>query len=58
MLPALAQIGSDLGIQNTNDRQLIVSTIFLGLAIGQVFFGPLSDKTGRKPAVSLGMPYI
>ncbi len=54
MLPALAQIGSDLGIQNTNDRQLIISTIFLGLAIGQVFFGPLSDKTGRKPAVYAG----
>ncbi|MBC8505336.1 MAG: multidrug effflux MFS transporter [Anaerolineales bacterium] len=54
MLPALPQIGSDLGVKNANDRQLIVSVIFLGLAIGQVFFGPLSDKTGRKPAVYAG----
>ena len=54
MLPALPEIGSDLGVQNTNGRQLVVSVIFLGLAVGQVFFGPLSDKTGRKPAIYAG----
>ena len=54
MLPALPQIGSDLNVQNANDRQLIVSTIFLGVAVGQFFFGPLSDKTGRKPAMYIG----
>jgi DHA1 family bicyclomycin/chloramphenicol resistance-like MFS transporter len=54
MLPALPQIGNDLNVQNANDRQLVVSTIFLGVAVGQLFFGPLSDKTGRKPAIYLG----
>jgi len=54
MLPALPQIGSDLGIINPNDRQLIISIIFLGSAFGQLFFGPLSDKTGRKPAIYAG----
>jgi DHA1 family bicyclomycin/chloramphenicol resistance-like MFS transporter len=54
MLPALPQIGNDLSIQNTNDRQLIVSVLFLGLAVGQVFFGPLSDRTGRKPTIYAG----
>ena len=54
MLPALAQIGTDLGVQNPNDRQLVVSILFLGLAIGQLFFGPLSDNTGRKPAIFSG----
>jgi DHA1 family bicyclomycin/chloramphenicol resistance-like MFS transporter len=51
MLPALPQIGNDLGVANPNDRQLVISIIFLGAALGQLFFGPLSDKTGRKPAM-------
>ncbi len=51
MLPALPKIGSDLGVANPNERQLIVSLIFFGQAFGQLFFGPLSDKTGRKPAL-------
>ena len=54
MLPSLPQIGSDLNVQNVNDRQLVVSVLFLGMAIGQLFFGPLSDKTGRKPAIYAG----
>ena len=54
MLPALPQIGSDLNVQNPNTRQLVISIIFLGLALGQLFFGPLSDKTGRKPAIYAG----
>lgn len=55
MLPALPQIGADLQVQSANSRQLVVSAIFLGLAAGQLFFGPLSDKTGRKPAIYGGL---
>lgn len=54
MLPALPQISRDLDVQNPNSRQLVISTIFLGLAIGQLFFGPLSDTIGRKPAIYAG----
>jgi DHA1 family bicyclomycin/chloramphenicol resistance-like MFS transporter len=54
MLPSLPQIGSDLGVANPNDRQLVVSIIFLGSALGRLLFGPLSDKTGRKPAIYAG----
>lgn len=54
MLPALPQIGSDLNVHNANDRQLVVSLLFLGMAVGQMLFGPLSDKTGRKPAMHWG----
>ena len=54
MLPALGVISSELQVSNPNDRQLIVTLIFFGQAVGQLFFGPLSDKTGRKPAIALG----
>lgn len=55
MLPALSQIGRDLNVQNANDRQLVISMIFMGLAFGQLFFGPLSDSVGRKPAIYGGL---
>ena len=54
MLPALPQIGADLNVATANDRQLVVSIMFLGLAIGQMIFGPLSDSIGRKRAIYLG----
>ena len=41
MLPALGQISSDLVVNNPNDRQLVISVIFIGIAVGQLFFGPL-----------------
>jgi DHA1 family bicyclomycin/chloramphenicol resistance-like MFS transporter len=54
ILPALPQIGSDLNVQNANDRQLTISLFMLGMALGQMFAGPLSDKTGRKPPAYWG----
>lgn len=55
MLPALSKIGSDFGVASSNDTQLVVSSIFVGLAIAQMFFGPLSDSWGRKPVIYLGL---
>ena len=54
MLPALPEIGQELGVQRANDNQLIISLLFLGLAVGQMIYGPLSDSTGRKPAIYAG----
>jgi MFS transporter, DHA1 family, multidrug resistance protein len=55
MLPALPQIGSTFGIPTANDQQLVVTFYFLGLAIGQLFYGPLSDRHGRKPLLLVGL---
>ena len=55
LLPALPVIGAALGVTRANDNQLIISLLFLGFAFGQVFYGPLSDSTGRKPGVYVGL---
>lgn len=47
-LPALPQLQEYFGT-DTSMVQLSLSTSMLGLAIGQIFIGPLSDKYGRRP---------
>lgn len=50
-LPSMAEIF------NTTPSlvQLGLATSMLGLAVGQVFFGPLSDKYGRRPVLMSAM---
>ena len=54
MLPALGEIGQELGATHANDPQLIISIFLLGIVFGQAFFGPFSDSKGRKPAIYIG----
>jgi len=54
LLPALPEIGKSFGVTNSNDNQLLITMIFLGLGSGQLIFGPLSDSFGRKPIVFFG----
>ncbi len=54
MLPALGQIGIDLGARHENDAQLVVTALFFGLAVAQMIYGPLSDSIGRKRAIYIG----
>lgn len=55
VLPALAIIGNDLGQLSKNNNQLIISSFFLGLALGQLVYGALSDSWGRKRPIYVGM---
>ncbi len=55
MLPAFKQMSLDLNMANPNSIQLIIPILFLGLSIGQLIFGPLSDSLGRKPLIYLGL---
>ena len=54
MLPALPLIAADLGVTRINDSQYVISVFFAGMALGQMFFGPLSDSIGRRPAIISG----
>jgi DHA1 family bicyclomycin/chloramphenicol resistance-like MFS transporter len=55
MLPALQKIGTDLSVAYENQTQLIISLFFLGLGLGQIIYGPLSDRIGRRPSIFIGL---
>ncbi len=51
MLPALPAIGAELSPGDLNNAQLIITSFVLGLGLGTLFTGPLSDTFGRKPVM-------
>ncbi|HWO08797.1 MAG TPA: multidrug effflux MFS transporter [Polyangiaceae bacterium] len=55
MLPALGQIAAELAPDHPNDRQLVLTTFFAGLSVGQLVYGPVSDAIGRKRALYSGL---
>lgn len=55
MLPALTDIAADLSPEAVNRAQLVITAFALGLGLGTLFTGPLSDAVGRKPVVAGGL---
>lgn len=55
MLPGLQEIGASLGVADENDRQYIISAYLFGMGVAQLFFGPLSDRLGRKAPLLGGL---
>ena len=51
MLPAMPAIAADISPDAPNRAQLVVTSFVLGMGIGTLFTGPLSDALGRKPVV-------
>ena len=51
-IPSLPDIGVALSSHNT---QLVLTTFLFGLAVAQLFYGPLSDRFGRKPVLMVGL---
>jgi DHA1 family bicyclomycin/chloramphenicol resistance-like MFS transporter len=55
MLPALPYMGQDLGVDNENERQLVVSAYMIGFGAAQIVFGPITDRFGRRAPLFVGM---
>jgi DHA1 family bicyclomycin/chloramphenicol resistance-like MFS transporter len=51
MLPALADIGHDLAVSAANHRQWIITVYMMGFGLGQLLYGPLADRYGRRPVL-------
>jgi len=55
MLPALAEIASELGVVRENHRQAVILVYLLAFGASQVVYGPLSDRYGRRPVLLGGL---
>lgn len=53
-LPALPEITEQLSATGTQ-TQLSLTAALLGLGLGQMFFGPLSDRIGRRKPLALSL---
>jgi len=55
LLPALPEIGASLGVRDAGNLPLVVTVFMLGMAIGQLVWGPLADRFGRRRPLLLGL---
>lgn len=53
-LPAFGTIANDLGT-TISKVSLSMGSYFVGMALGQILYGPLLDRFGRKPPLYLGL---
>jgi len=52
-LPALPAIAAEFKVE-VGAVQATMSAFFIGMALGQLFYGPLSDRVGRRPPLLVG----
>lgn len=56
VLPAFGEIRASLGLAADSPRVALTITLyFLGLASAQMFYGPFTDRFGRKPVLYFGL---
>ena len=55
--PVMPSVGMDLGA-GADSVKLTLTTYMLGFAVGQLFYGPLSDRYGRRPVLLGGLIFF
>ncbi|MET3589972.1 DHA1 family bicyclomycin/chloramphenicol resistance-like MFS transporter [Bartonella silvatica] len=55
MLPAMPDILNSLHAINENDQHYIISSYLFSYGITQIFFGPISDRYGRRKIILIGL---
>jgi DHA1 family bicyclomycin/chloramphenicol resistance-like MFS transporter len=55
MLPALPDLASDFLLHDPNHAQAVVAVYLVGMGVSQLFYGPLSDRFGRRPVLIGGL---
>lgn len=53
-LPAFPTIAANLGVPR-GDVERTLAAYLIGLALAQVFYGPMADRYGRKPPLMVGL---
>jgi DHA1 family bicyclomycin/chloramphenicol resistance-like MFS transporter len=54
MLPALPEIAAELTPEAVNRAQLILTSFVLGMGLGTLVVGPISDALGRRTVIFMG----
>ncbi len=56
MLPAFDDMRREFGLADgSNEVAQVITVFFFGLAVAQLFYGPLADRYGRKPILYSGI---
>ncbi|WP_455477614.1 multidrug effflux MFS transporter [Bartonella sp. B41] len=57
MLPAMPDILKNLHVTNENHQHYIISCYLISYGVSQIFFGPISDRYGRRKLILIGLAF-
>jgi DHA1 family bicyclomycin/chloramphenicol resistance-like MFS transporter len=55
MLPALPLLTTDFQLTDPNQAQTVIGVYLIGTGVAQLFYGPISDRYGRRVVLTVGL---